>query len=255
MASFTSSTLVLLFTLLFSAHSVQGCGRADWAAAKRRITKMVDASDNPKVWPARLLRAGFHDCMPESCDGSIQFELDRRENGGIMPAVEFLREAQGDSCVTLSDMLKIGMVVSMELSGGVRFPCPLGNREDATEANPTGQLPGLGDDADTMFRKFRSKGFTDRETLAGNYAGHSIGFFDLGKTPFTSRVDRYSNRFARYVLGLPRSENLPRFASFNHLVTDVRLVEAKRGVVRRFARNRRAMDFQFRNFMRKLCKL
>ncbi len=254
MASFTSSISAILFIALLSAHPVRGCGRADWAAARRRIISKVVASDNPKVWPGRLLRAGFHDCMPESCDGSIQFELDRRENGGISPTVEFLREARGDSCVTMSDMLKIGMVVSMQLSGGVRFRCPLGNRADATEANPAGQLPGLRDDAETMFEKLRNKGFTDRETLAGNFAGHSLGFFDLGKTPFTSRVSRYSNDFAKFVVGLPGTENSPRFASFNSLVTDVRLIEAERDMVELYSKNRRAMDLDFKSFMTKLCK-
>ncbi len=216
---------------------------------------MVEASTDPKVWPGRLLRAGFHDCLPKSCDGSLQFELNRRENAGIERTVEFLREVQGDSCVALADILKIGLIVSMELSGGVRFRCPLGNRADATEANPEDQLPSVREDAATILRKFTSKRFTRREALAGNFGGHSLGFSRNGTRPFTSRVDKYGKDFAVYVVGLPRTESLPRFAAFNHLPSDVALVEAERHVVQRFAATRRQLDTEFTKFMTKLCRL
>ena len=162
--------------------------------------------------------AEFHDCLAKSCDGSIQFELDRLDNANIEVTIKFRKKVKGESCVALSDILKIGMQVSMELSRGVRFRCPLGNRADATQVNPNGQIPRVQDDVETMIRKFVEKGFTIAEALAGNYGGHSIGVFrppPRGVFPFMPEIDRYGNNFVEFFSVFP---NLQRILSMPALI-------------------------------------
>lgn len=87
----THLTLILVVVTCSVAAIASGstCTAREFSAIKRKIKREMRATE-PYCWPARILRAGFHDCLPESCDGSIQFELARSENARVEVAITFL---------------------------------------------------------------------------------------------------------------------------------------------------------------------
>lgn len=224
------------------------CGQREWAAAKTRLRSLIADNSEQARWPARLLRAGFHDCYEGSCDGSLAHELSRPENSNIDVTVDLLRSSIQGSCVTLADAIKIGLELSMEMMGAPELSCPKGT-VDATEAGPTGEIPLQGQDAATILSNFRSKGFTVQEALAGNFGGHSVGGF--GRTPFTPTIQRYGNEFAQFM-----TQSIRDPTGFNAIASDQTLLDVDvRGNVERFASDRAVLDNAFARFMRKLCRM
>lgn len=202
--------VALTFFVLFVTNPVLGCGRSDWNTVKRLMRAKIRAKrgffKEAFRWPARLLRSGFHDCFAGRCDGSLQFEMNRRENRVLRSTMKFYREVKRHTCASMADIIKIGLELSMELSGGPSLNCPLGNVRDATSANPNGQIPTEDESAHKIIHRFIKKGFSRNEALAGNFGGHSLGYARFGFISFTSRVDRYGNQFTQFVNGLPWSD-------------------------------------------------
>lgn len=226
------------------------CGMKSWMMVKQRIYDWISIFPDAHRWPARLLQAGFHDCFVSGCDGSIKYELDRRENIRIDLTVHFLEMVIKNTCVTLADALKLGMELSITLTGGTPLICPLGSK-DATKAGPTGELPHETQNSHTIMELFRRKGFTDEETLAGNYAGHSIGRFGAGALSFTPTEDIYSNDFVQYCFSGGKKKG-----QYHALPSDLRLAkDDKRGIVKGMARNETKMDIAYASFMNKLCAM
>ena len=225
------------------------CGQQEWDAAKRRMRSLISSDSERSRWPARLLRAGFHDCYEGKCDGSLAHELERPENTGIGPTVDLIRQSIADTCVTLSDAIKIGLELSMELIGAPELTCPKGTNADATQAGPTGEIPIVSQDARTILSNFRGKGFTVEEAMAGNFGGHSVGSF--GGIPFTPTVSSYGNEFSQFMTSSTRN-----LTGFNSLPSDRTLLRADaRGVVQEFASNRNVLDRVFARFMLKMCSM
>ena len=257
-----SCTLLLVGLILkinqisiVAAAAAQGternpCGMDDWMEMKDRIYDLISSFPDAHRWPARLLQAGFHDCFVSGCDGSIAFELDRQENIRIDITVHFLKMVIDSTCVSLADALKLGMELSMELTGGPPLLCPLGT-SDTTRAGPKGELPHETQNSTVIMNLFRRKGFTDEETLAGNYAGHSIGRFGAGAFAFTPTEDVYDNTFAKYCMNGNKSET-----QFHALPSDMKLAkDDANGIVAEFGRNMAKLDAAYASFMTKLCAM
>ena len=213
------------------------------------MRSLISSDSERSRWPARLLRAGFHDCYEGKCDGSLAHELERRENRGIEPTVDLILLSIRDTCVTLSDGIKIGLELSMELIGAPELTCPKGTTSDAARAGPTGEIPTPSQDAQTILSNFRGKGFTIQEAMAGNFGGHSVGRF-RGR-PFTPTISRYGNEFAQFM-----TSSIPDPTGFNSLPSDRSLLLADaNNVVEEFASDQSTLDRAFSRFMLKLCSM
>ena len=254
-----SFQIMLAFTILsLSIASVlaqQHCSPGELAQVKQKIRSAIQSSPESSVWPARLLRLGFHDCLPQKCDGSIQFELDRQENVRLDIPVDFLKETITGTCASLADAIKIGMELSMEFSRGPRITCPLGT-PDATSANPTGQIALATDDFETLLGSFTRKRFTVAEAVAANYGGHSIGGFNVPgssgpKLSFTPNPDRFGKNFCKFIVR-PAGKT-----GFNALPSDRELASKPRTkkILTQLAGDGRLLRTQFRRFMTKLCSM
>lgn len=231
-----------------SFSTQQHCGPEDWNAMKIRLRNAIARHPEEARWPARLLRAGFHDCFEGRCDASIAHELDRSENEGVEVTIRFLEHVTEGTCVTLADAIKIGLEVTMEIIGAPELNCRKGT-EDAQVAGSRGQIPSETDDPQDILEGFRRKGFTTAEALAGNFGGHSIGRFD-GKT-FTPTESKYGNEFVQFIF-----ENSPNNNGFNALPSDRSLGRHDdRGIVEMFAKDSDTLDTAFARFMQKLCSM
>ncbi len=224
------------------------CGQRDWTGVKGRLRSLVLDNSEHARWPARLLRAGFHDCYEGSCDGSLAHELHRLENRNIDVTIDLLRSSIRGTCVSLADAIKIGLELSMELMGAPELSCPKGT-VDAEKAGPPREIPNRFQDAATILANFRGKGFTVEEAHAGNFGGHSVGGFD--DSLFTPTVARYGNEFAKFM-----TQPFSNATGFNALRSDRTLLEADTsGHVQSFADDRAVLDKAFASFMLKLCSM
>ena len=208
-------------------------------------------------WPARLLFSAFHDCLPHKCDASILHEQHRVENSKVSVTLNKLNEIRQGTCVTLSDMIKIGLEVAMQLSGGPTVNCPKGNNPDAATANPPGRLPSPVEPVDTLVSKFtRQAGITVEEAVAANFGGHSYGGFVVNPEThipvifFTSKPDKLDIEYCSNLLS-------PRVDTGRVLPSDLAYVQAAntRRIVARFERNPRVFRTTFGSFLNKLCTL
>jgi len=233
------------------------CPRREYGIVKDRIRAYVRSSNDPDRWPGRFLQLGFHDCLPRSCDGSIQFELERVNNIKLKVPINLLKTIIRGTCVGFADAVKIGVELSMEFSGGPRVNCPKGNIADATDANPDDKLPQFDDTFGDIIEDFSSMGFNFVETLAGNYGGHALGGFNAPGTnppvhvPFTPHPASFRKDFTSFITG---NINAP---GFNPLPSDITLFSTRRAkrIVRRFASNEWFLRRQFRKFLSKMCSV
>ena len=226
------------------------CDDDSYARVKTKITNT--AKTDERRWNARLLRAAFHDCIPKSCDGSLRFELGRKENKRIARTIRMLNRARRNTCVSLADALKLGLEVSMELSGGPKVSCPLGTA-DATTANPTGQIADRGDSLNKILGTFTSKGFSKRLTVAGIVGGHSLGF-DKGKKPFTPTPGVCDNGFAVFLKKFGQGQ---RPSGFFAMKSDKLLAETTetKNLIVKLANNQARFIRDFRRFLTRMCKM
>lgn len=236
----------------------KGCGASAYGAVKDAIRTAVRDSEDPERWPARFLQLAFHDCLPRSCDASIKFELERRANMGLDTQLNLLENVIEGTCVNLSDAIKIGLELSMELSGGPPVICPLGNLLDAKAANPEDKLPSPRDEFDTIIADFTIMGFTMIEALAGNYGGHSLGRFRTRDendqtvlNPFTPNPDTFSAEYAQFIVTQAPAPG------FNDLQSDNTLFNNPRSApfVQAFAANEYVLREYFYKFISKMCSI
>lgn len=122
--TFTYALAIFVALVIFA---VATCTDAKFDAVKTSIKQAIDSTDDPERWPAQLLRLVFHDCLPRSCDGIIQFEVRPTENRRLASTVDQSR--------LILVAIKLGAEVSMELSGGPRFTCRTGKTTDVATAN------------------------------------------------------------------------------------------------------------------------
>lgn len=249
------------FVMESPTFSNTSCPESAYAGVKTALEEIANASGQDR-WAARFLRLGFHDCLPSSCDGSIRFELERVPNAGLDVALAAVETAIEGTCVGVADAIKIATVLSMELSGGPSVICPMGNIEDATEANPDDRLPGPNDAFEDIVADFESMGFTLVEMLAGNYGGHSLGqfrtFADDGVTiinnEFTPNPAIFSgSAFAQFIV----DGALASQVGFNALRSDRTLFSDTTAapIVQQFATDMSYLQSTFRQFLSKMCSV
>jgi L-ascorbate peroxidase len=173
----------------------------------------------------QFIRAAFHDAgtfdrISETggADGSLQFELDRRENLGLDKIVEFAKRLALEKGASLADVLAYGAILSVRVCGGPAVPFRHG-RIDATQANPTGRLAGPSSTAQQLRAVFVDRmGFTIPEFVALNGGGHTVARLRLNNNPgdltvkpgpFDSTSNKFDNVFFRELLLNPADSRSP----------------------------------------------
>ncbi|KAK3043729.1 hypothetical protein RJ639_001925 [Escallonia herrerae] len=147
---------------------------------------------------AGILRLVFHDAGTFTTDdnsggmnGSIVYELDRPENGGLKKSVKASSLYLLYSCyfdliiakaksgvdiiqpVSWADMIAVAGAEAVSLCGGPQIPVRLG-RIDSLVPDPEGKLPEETLDASALKQSFRQKGFSTQELVALSGA-HTLG--------------------------------------------------------------------------------
>ncbi|KAL6635103.1 hypothetical protein ACP70R_027774 [Stipagrostis hirtigluma subsp. patula] len=166
----------------------QTCPRAE-----RIIAEVVQAKQmQSPTTAAAVLRVFFHDCFVSGCDGSVliasnQFaksehdaEINHSLPGDAFDAVTRAKLALEMECpgvVSCADILALASGALVTLTGGPRFPVPLG-RKDSLSSSPTApdvELPHTNFTVDRLIKMFGDKGFTVQELVALSGA-HTLGF-------------------------------------------------------------------------------
>ncbi|XVE78795.1 hypothetical protein DITRI_Ditri14bG0006700 [Diplodiscus trichospermus] len=140
---------------------------------------------------AKIIRAHFHDCMVQGCDGSLLLD-DDAANGidsekdeipnqtiDVDSIVADIKTALENACpgvVSCADILAIGSQIGVSLAGGPTWQVQLGRRDSRT-ANPAGTtgIPGPFDEFSKLQRKFRDVGLDDSTDLVALSGAHTFG--------------------------------------------------------------------------------
>ena len=139
----------------------------------------------PKVWSAVLpelqsafagcgrdahgaIRAPFHDCINNDCDGSLILtdECSRSENAGLPNICAKLLGWTKKYNTSAADMIQFAAATAISV-------CPLGprvralvGRKDNDQAAPDGQVPGSRDPISSILAAFAAKGFSPDDVVA-----------------------------------------------------------------------------------------
>jgi hypothetical protein len=114
------------------------------------------------------IRAPFHDCINNGCDGSLitQGECDRSENAGLADTCKLLLSWTNKYNVSAADMIQFAAATAIAV-------CPLGprvqalvGRRDGTQPAPEGQIPGSRDPVPKILGAFAAKGFSPEDLVA-----------------------------------------------------------------------------------------
>ncbi|QDS74803.1 hypothetical protein FKW77_002224 [Venturia effusa] len=154
---------------------------AVWTKVSSELTTKFLEKDGTCNDAARAaIRAIFHDCgawstelgLTNGCDGSLQFELSRAENGGLTPITNDLVALAAKYTVSVADMINFaGNHAIVTCPGGPVVPTLIG-RKDATKAGVEGRLPDVNAPAADLFKLFQNKGY-DAVDLAAILGAHS----------------------------------------------------------------------------------
>ncbi|KAG8485649.1 hypothetical protein CXB51_018841 [Gossypium anomalum] len=120
---------------------------------------------------AKLIRAHFHDCMVDGCDGSLL--LDDDAANGIVSEKD-IRACPG--VVSCADILALGSQIGVSLAGGPTWQVPLGRRDSRTaNRGGTSAIPSPFDDFSDLQRKFRDVGLEDSTNLVALSGAYAFG--------------------------------------------------------------------------------
>jgi len=143
------------------------------------------ASSCPKVWSDALpelekafagcgrdahgaIRAPFHDCINNGCDGSLILtdECSRAENAGLSDICGKLLSWTEKYNTSAADMIQFAAATAISI-------CPLGprvqalvGRKDNSNAAPVGSVPGSRDSISSILDTFAAKGFSPDDVVA-----------------------------------------------------------------------------------------
>lgn len=182
----------------------QSCPRAERIIAEVMQTKQMA---NPTT-AAGVLRVFFHDCFVTGCDASVliastQFqksehdaEINHSLPGDAFDAVvraKLALELECPGVVSCADILALASGVLVTMTGGPRYPIPLG-RKDSLSSSPTApdvELPHSNFTVDRLIKMFGAKGFTVQELVALSGA-HTLGFSHCKE--FADRLYNFRNK-------------------------------------------------------------
>ncbi|XP_037446291.1 peroxidase 31-like [Triticum dicoccoides] len=222
----------------------QTCPRAE-----RIIAEVVQSKQmaNPTT-AAGMLRVFFHDCFVTGCDASVLIaptrfaksekdaEINHSLPGDAFDAVvrsKLALELECPGVVSCADVLALASRVLVTMTGGPRYPVPLG-RKDSLSSSPTApdvELPHSNFTVGRILELFLAKGFTVQEMVALSGA-HTLGFSHCQE--FASRIYNYRDKTGKpapfdptmnpgYAKGLQAAckEYLkdPTIAAFNDVMT------------------------------------
>lgn len=141
----------------------------------------------PRGRTPAALRLVFHDAGTYTmgdgtggANGSIRFELDRRENANLRKAVRTLDEAMAglkgtaaEGKVSFADLVMLAGAYSVRVCGGPVVPIKIG-RIDAQGPDPADRLPQENFNSVQLKATFQAKGFSTRDLVALSGA-HTVG--------------------------------------------------------------------------------
>jgi len=154
---------------------------AVWTKVSAELTTKYLGADGLCNDDARAaIRAIFHDCgawstelgFTNGCDGSLQFELARGENGGLTPIVTYLVSMAAKYSVSVADMINFSGTHAIITCPGGPVVTALVGRKDATGAGVTSRLPDVNAPADDLYKLFQAKGYSAVD-LAAILGAHS----------------------------------------------------------------------------------
>ncbi|KAF1360897.1 ligninase LG6 precursor [Lizonia empirigonia] len=114
------------------------------------------------------IRAPFHDCINNGCDGSLILtdECSRTENAGLSDICAKLLSWTQKYNTSAADMIQFAAATAIS-------SCPLGprvqalvGRIDSSEAAPLNSMPGSRDSISSILDKFAAKGFSPDDVVA-----------------------------------------------------------------------------------------
>jgi L-ascorbate peroxidase len=167
------------------------------------------------------IRAAFHDAgtfnlqfNDGGADGSLQFELDRRENKGLDETIDFYKGIVARRGISMADAIAFGGVRAFIACGSPAINFRPG-RIDATGPNPTGRLPDRRASANETLKLFVGNlGMSVEETVAIVGGGHTVADLDDGSDEddvddsgkedgFDSTPFKFDNRWFVEILANP----------------------------------------------------
>lgn len=149
---------------LFSRQSSTGCPSVWSDVAKELQTAFAGCGRDAHG----AVRAPFHDCINNGCDGSLVLadECGRAENAGLSDICGKLKNWATKYEVSTADMIQFAGAIAIS-------SCPLGprvralvGRKDGTEAAPVGSVPSSKDSVDKILGAFAAKGFSADDVVA-----------------------------------------------------------------------------------------
>ncbi|KAK3204927.1 hypothetical protein Dsin_018973 [Dipteronia sinensis] len=139
---------------------------------------------------AKIIRAHFHDCFVDGCDGSVLLD-DDAANGirtertalpnlsldvSVVAGIKTALESVCPGVVSCADILALASQILVTLDGGPTWQVPLGRRDSRTAnvAGATANIPLANDGFTEIQRKFTVQGLdsTDLVALSG---AHTFG--------------------------------------------------------------------------------
>ncbi|KAL1653949.1 hypothetical protein SLS61_003350 [Didymella pomorum] len=155
------------------------------ASSTSALSLLPRTDSCPKVWSTVLpelqtafdgcgrdahgaIRAPFHDCINNGCDGSLILtdECSRAENAGLSDICGKLLSWTQKYNTSAADMIEFAAAVAIS-------SCPLGprvralvGRKDSSEAAPLNSMPGSRDSISSILDKFKAKGFSGDDVVA-----------------------------------------------------------------------------------------
>lgn len=171
--------------------------RCNKRCLRARCHQMI--TDNKGSEAADLLRAVFHDSQACALDGSLRFELDRRENSGLEDASGKAVSAAYSCKCSIADTYSLCSGMAVTAAGGPKIRMRWGHK-DAGKANPPNNMPSGRAGADALRKVLKQ--YNDREIVLLSSA-HNLGHVHrrgrdgkiTGEIPFTTNQDKFTNQY------------------------------------------------------------